>query len=440
MKRREFLTAAFAATSAPALAAFPKPEHPVKMGETWMYEPFGAYLPYEFVYLKPHVELMDGGLLSVIWMSREIASGWTEWSQDGGRSWRRSWTSRDGFRSCLETVHRSVLEGADLTKPLKFRTVTRPVSSYGSHFEYLGEPQSPLSGANSYDQRRRRLDQSRVDFKGVEYIDEGEIGPVVEPDGTQNTIMFNDLHHGYGSLCSKLMPKVSDRPVNLAVFAGDIIDHARSKFDFDQYLSGSLAYVGRQLKCACRYVRGNHELMGAYGSHLRDVVAPAGDHPFYAAATLGGLRAVFLDSGADGPDGDWTNMDLFDFNRFFKEETAWLDRETSGEEWKKAKKRVAFIHIPPVYGRDKTRFCGDARRVGMYRILRDRGLDLMMAGHTHNPLFAKPYEGLTSYPTAIGGSPNPRNATVTRCVYSNGSLTVDQFMTDGTVNFKETIN
>ena len=96
------------------------------------------------------------------------------------------------------------------------------------------------------------------------------------------------------------------------------------------------------------YLRGNHEIRGAYSIGLRDLLEYMGEKT-YGAFNWGDTRFVILDCGEDKDDGHREYFGLNDFTGLRQEQGAFLRKEVSSEEFKKAKKRVLIHHIP-IYG------------------------------------------------------------------------------------------
>ena len=452
MDRRSFLKMSFfAAAGAPGVAkAWEKPLPAFDPSEDWPQESWeDAYAPGDFIYVKPTVTPIGERKVAIIWKTREIATGWALVSQDGGATWTKVWSGDDGICDTLRTTHIAVFEDYDSAKPLKYRAVSRPIAEYGrfGQVRYSGETivDGKLSGyyiGKGY----RPFAKARAEkYTGEEFVEEGEIA-ALDPNALE-IVMFNDVHHAI-PFYPKLLKSVPSR-LSLAVFAGDICDHARSTEDFDKHLMAPMAYLSRHTQCLTRFVRGNHETMGLYAPHVRNHVALQ-DNAFYGAVTLGGTRIVFLDTGNDVHDNGRPDPDCYyRMEPYFAQENAWLKREVASAEWRNAKTRIAFAHIPPTYakpdakidaktGKPRPCYTAGAPIGEMYRTLGDAGLSLLCAGHMHDAAWIGPAEG-RPFPMAIGGGPSDKRgnhgigiATVTRLTIKNHALggDIDVVQTD----------
>ena len=434
MNRRDFLKlSAFAAVGAPFGAkAWEKPQPPFDPNEDWPKEAWeNAYRPKDFIYVKPAATLVGDHAVAIIWKTQEIATGWAEVSQDGGATWKRVWSGDDGICDILRTTHIALVEDYDPAKPLKYRVVSRPIAEY-SRFgpvRYSGEtiPDGKLTGyyiGRGY----KPFAKARAEkYTGEEFVEEGEVGAI---DAVE-IAMFTDVHHSI-PYYPKLLKAVPEN-LSLAVFAGDICDFSRSAPDFEKHLMAPMSYLSRTKKCLVRFVRGNHETMGLYAAHVRTHVALQ-DNAFYGALTIGDTRFVFLDTGNESHAAKRLDPDdFFRMPAYFAQENAWLRREVASADWKNAKRRIAFAHIPPSYAVEGGR-CAEITE--MYRTLGDAGLTLLCAGHVHDGSFVPPEAG-RPFPMAIGGGPYDKRgkfnsiATVTRVTVKKDALTVRQYDLNG---------
>ena len=439
MNRREFLklSAMFAAGAPLGASAWEKPKPPFDPSEGWQHEAWeNAYRPDDFIYVKPTVTPVGDHEAAIIWKTREIATGWAEVSQDGGTTWKKVWSGEDGICDTLRTTHIALVEDYDPSKPLKYRAVSRPIAEYGrfGQVRYSGEmiPDGNLQGyyiGKGY----RPFAKARAEkYTGEEFVEEGEVA-AINPE-SMDIVMFNDVHHSI-SFYPKLLKNVP-KTLSLAVFAGDICDHARSKEDFDKHLMAPLAYLTRTTHCLSRFVRGNHETMGLYAPHVRNHFALQ-DNAFYGAVTLGDTRIVFLDTGNDVHDNGRPDPDrYYRMEPYFAKELAWLKREVASPEWKNAKRRIGFAHIPPTYakaGAKRPSYTDGEPLTRIYQTLGEANLTLMCAGHMHDAAFIEPAEE-RPYPLVIGGGPAEKrgkngsvgNATATHVNIGKSAITIRQ--------------
>ena len=298
MKRRDFLLGSIASVAAPAAFAAedsaeqkptppppqptpppPKPAEKLSTVERFACPEDGLFA------VRPHLQLLGERSAAVVWMTKRKATGFVEWSQDGGAKWKRDWTEEDGLRDAGSFVHKTVLTGFDPSKSVRFRACSRAnpeVRAYSATFE--GE---------------------------VEKV-ESELNPIVPADGKVSFAMFNDVHNKLDSYPALL--KYLDRPVNFTVFNGDIMNSVETEEGLKKNLLAPLAYTSEKTHAAMWYLRGNHETRGAMARQLRDYLALPEGH-YFGAVTLGAARIVFIDTGEDKHDSHPEYSGLVDFDR-----------------------------------------------------------------------------------------------------------------------------
>ena len=357
--------------------------------------------------VKPHLQLLGERSAAVVWMTKQKATGFVEWSQDGGAKWKRDWTEEDGLRDAGSFVHKTVLTGFDPTKSVRFRACSRAnpeVLAYSAKFE--GE---------------------------VEKV-ESELGPIVPADGKVSFAMFNDVHNRIDTYPALL--KYLDRPVNFTVFNGDIMNYVDNEEGLKKNLLAPLAYTSARTHAAMWYLRGNHETRGAMARQLRNYMALPDGH-YFGAITLGAARIVFIDTGEDKHDSHPEYSGIVDFDHYIERQKAWLAREFASAAWKDATFRIAVMHIPPadvrVLGSGVVR--GGTKRICAFtEFLKGAGLSIALCGHFHRSANDDANE-THPYPVIVGGgvgvSPADkrgrfRDATITRCDYDAHELVVSQ--------------
>ena len=361
--------------------------------------------------VKPHLQLMGETSVGVVWMTREKADGWVEWSQDGGATWRKSWNQRDGLRvDANDCIHKIVVEGYDPAKPFRYRVRSRAYTSFGPY---------------------------KVVHSGEEGTHEGGVNAVLPADGTLSFAVFNDVHGELETYPKLLGIKEAAIGLSFTVFNGDIMSHVDDPEGLERGLLGPLAYCAERTQAPMWYLRGNHETRGAYARHLRDHLALQNDR-YYGAVTLGRTRFVFLDTGEDKEDGHWAYSGLVDFEGYLAEQTAWLKREIESSAWKDAKFRIVFTHIPPDL-RVGDELCRQplSRIRTLHDVLESADTTLVVGAHLHTHVL-RPAGKDHPYAQVAGGGRlsdkgSSRDATLTRCDVLEDRIVIRQFAVDGKV-------
>lgn len=375
MNRREFLGLAGTALAATAANGAPSTAQD------------GASKGPPFFRARPHLQLLGEDSFGVVWMTACPATGWIEWSQDGGAKWTRTWTETDGLRDANATVHRAIVDsGYDPRKPLVYRVHSRAIADFGGY---------------------------NVKFAADDAVLENAMDATVRPDGSVSFLMLNDVHERMENYPA-LMRHVKD-PVSFTVFNGDILNSTNSEEQIVARLLTPMADVCEQTRAPCWYLRGNHETRGGFARHLRDYLALQGGH-FYGAATMGPARIAFIDSGEDKADDNAAYSGLVDFDHYLDVQHRFFEREFASAAWKNAGVRIVFSHIPPwfPYANNEKKWWRNTRAPRLDRFLdflNGANVTLMIVAHIHNCTYGDPYytrrryPELRNYPIVAGGGP-----------------------------------
>lgn len=353
---------------------------------------------------KPHVQLLGERAFAAVWMTARLATGRLEWSQDGGRTWNRSWTATDGLRDANACIHKCLVKhGYDPTRPLAYRAVSRELIGF--------YPES-------------------VKYAGAEESVSGKIAPLVSGDGSVSLLMFNDIHER-PDVFPALLSQVKD-PVSFVVYAGDIMNSVESERGIVDALLTPMGDICQRLHAASWYVRGNHETRSGFARHLRDYLALPDGH-FYGATTVGGVRMAFIDSGEDKEDDNFQYSGLVDFDGYLADQCAWLADEIASTAWREASCRIVVSHIPPAFESAHGGWRNNRipRLEKLFSILEGANVSLLLGGHVHHHAFSPPQPG-RPFPVVVGGGPFLTDQyvwarpTVTRCTAKDGVVTVWQ--------------
>jgi hypothetical protein len=259
-----------------------------------------------------------------------------------------------------------------------------------------------------------------------------------DPDApATRLILFNDLHNQHATLAA-LMKRVKPEDYSLSVLLGDCWADPSPANGADLVFRTMDTYV-RLLDAAHKpmlLVRGNHETRGGFSGRLAllfdisdlDPAQKPDDQMWPFALRAGPVFFVAMDTGEDDDFG--TDEASYKRPKFWQEyrrrETPRLEKFMAGQRASSAPWKVFLSHIP-LY--NPSGWNSEPSRVCWEPILRDAGLDLMLAGHDHSwklvpggatfPRATKHQDGTTRTetltspcPVLIGGGPSLREGTV----------------------------
>ena len=373
----------------------------------------GCYLPDEFIWVMPHAAYVGSNLLQVVWLTKDYGSGWVDWSQDGWATTNRAWTAKYGVRDYCELLHKIDVTGFDPSKPVAWRAVSMKIEKTATGFnQYEGEPYFEWTQRRAWSDLARK--RQTYESGAVLYTAEGVANPLIPAKGKASFVVLNDVHHGLHTYTN--LVRHAGQDVALAILNGDIIDHSRSQEDIVKYVSSPLSYLGRELHCAVRYVRGNHEISHAWARRLGDLMGLQ-DGQLYGAVDFGPARIAFLDTGS----GDGLEEDIAGY---LAEERKWLERETSSDEWKRAKYRIVVGHIPPCWRNRENKFVEiKMPSLDLCKDLNGKGVTAMIAAHQHYATWMPPND-IVDFPVFAGGAPGTKGSAIIRGDVDGDSLRI----------------
>ena len=396
--RRDFLRLSAIAAATPAMGVLGGAIAPAPMPSSTAAVMFNVL---------PHIQLLGADSVGIVWMTAVKATGRVTWSQDGWTTEHAVVSGVDGLLDANSFVHKAVLRGVDLHKPLQYRVHSRAIGK----FDIYG-----------------------IGYAGDEVSYESSMDAPLPPDGVLTWAMFNDIHN-QRKVYDIFMPHLADVHT-MCIFNGDVMEDLTYEEKFKRDFLKPFARVSQEARLPVWFVRGNHETRGQLARQLRDYVALQ-DGRYYGAVTLGGVRFVFVDTGEDKEDGHREYKGVNDFDGYIAHEIEWVKGEVASREWKKARARIVVQHIPPPLCK------GDwepkLRRLdALNEIWKNANVTLMMGAHLHWWCWMDPWEG-RPYPLVVGGGPslgrsNARsNPTLTKCRLEDKRLSVKMLDKDGKV-------
>ena len=267
----------------------------------------------------------------------------------------------------------------------------------------------------------------KKEFGKVEY---SELFSFTLPDTESEdftALIFNDLHKKRRTLHS-LMAQVKDVDYDFVIYNGDCIDDPVN----EEHALEFITYSNEQVNAAEKpvfYLRGNHEIRGAYSVGLNDIFDYVGGQTF-GAFNWGDTRFVLLDCGEDKPDSHPVYGGLNNFEELRNTQVDFLKAERKNKAFTQAEKRVLIHHIP-IHGLGKKSYAPCTELWS--DILNDSKISLAINGHTHRFAYHKPAKRDNNYPVVIGGGYKDTDATVMILSKTGKTLNLKVLAYDGKV-------
>lgn len=348
---------------------------------------------------EPYLQNPAGGGITVMWQTWVPSYSWVEYGTDTADtdSWTMARTIVDGQVMCNGTMNRIRIDGLEPGRTYYYKVYSRQILIYQAYRKEFGE--TAVSPVHSF-----------------------TIPPETGCDFT--AIIFNDLHKRSETF-KALYSHLDDIPYDFAVFNGDCIDDPADHDEATAFLSELNTTVGAADRPVF-YIRGNHEIRNAYSMALRELFDYVGGRT-YGAFNWGDTRIVMLDCGEDKPDTHREYYGLNDFSGLRNEQTGFLEKELSSEDFLKASRRILIHHIPIYATCDDYNPCLEL----WGPLLEGAPFDICINAHTHSHAYHPAGSAGNTFPTVTGGGYSMDNATAMILEKKGDNLSLKVLNTSG---------
>lgn len=348
---------------------------------------------------KPYLQNPNNGGITVSWLTNVPVHSWVEYGTNPQHLDCRAETLIDGQSVCNNEHHKVRLKNLKPDTRYYYRVCSQEITLYEAYRKEFGA--TACSEVYSFSVPGSKT----TDF---------------------TAIIMNDLHKNKKTL-SKLANQIKGIDYDMVIFNGDCIDDPKDEKSAVDFLS----YMNEQVhaeKAPVYLIRGNHEIRNAYSIQLRDLIDYVGGNTTYGAFNWGDSRFVLLDCGEDKPDTTKVYYGLNSFESFRREQTEFLKKELSGNEFKKASAKVLIHHIP-LYCMPSDEYtpCKDM----WHPLLKKASFNLAINAHNHSFAYHPKGECENNFPVVVGGGPDLDNGTVMILKKRNSKLTLTVLNTEG---------
>ena len=340
---------------------------------------------------------LDNGM-TVMWQTTVPSHCWVEYGTSKDNL-QRARTLVDGQEVCNNTLHKIRLENLTPGQTYYYRVCSQEILLYEGYKKVFGHT------------AKSEFSQFTMPAAGQDHF---------------TAVVFNDLHK-YSETLQALCRQIKEVNYDFVVFNGDCVDDPANHDQATAFVSELVETVGGN-KVPVFFMRGNHEIRNAYSIGLRNLYDYPGNKT-YGAFNWGDTRIVMLDCGEDKPDDHWVYYGLNDFTQLRNDQAAFLEKELTTKEFKKANKRILIHHIP-IYGSgDKYNPCLDL----WGKCLSKAPFHVSLNAHTHQYAYHPKASIGNNYPVIIGGGYKMNEATVMVIEKQKDSLKVKILNTQGKV-------
>ena len=284
---------------------------------------------------NPPAVLDMGDGYSVTWVTEEKGIGWISYTYQGER--HVVYDEKNGIKRTDDTIHFVKVPKEHLDNN-KYVVGFQAVTTHAPGNVVLGSK----TNLGTYSLRG---------YSGQEDIE---------------ILALSDVHE-YGDYVKKALLTQNLTP-DIILLNGDIAHNLmnKDKIHFIFRLAGDISGG----TCPVFYIRGNHEVRGAYSTELLQYL-PTETGEFYYASSYGPARITCMAMGDDAPDTtDWYGG-LAEYSAYRKKQLRWLKKLTYDESYTY---HISFCHTP---------FLSADVDINYARTMSSLGVSLSLAGHTH---------------------------------------------------------
>ena len=291
-------------------------------------------------------------------------------------------TSKDGLFEADNTFNAIRIDGLSAATEYEYRLTSKRMLSFEPYKVVFGEQiTSPWYGFRTFDPAA-----DEVTF-----------------------VVANDIHDD-AQKCAALLDLMPMQEVDMVFYNGDIMSHfSREGQPFTSFIDVSVERFASHKPFAV--VRGNHETRGHLAREYGDYIHNTREGRYYGVYYFGSTAVVMLDCGEDKDDEHPVYAGLVDFDRYREEQAAWLSEVVRSKEFRRAKRRIVIVHIPPTVERmaeveeneklvaDLMTWRGNAH-LGelLLPVLNKADIDVMLTAHLHKQAIFPVQKGVVEFP------------------------------------------
>lgn len=341
----------------------------------------------------PYLQTLRPDSIVVRWITNVPCASWVEYGESAEKLDQRADVSAYGLFQANNKVHAIPITGLAGGKVCYYRICSKEIKWFGGN---------------------------RVDY-GQTYVSKSFAFSTPAPGAESvSFLVFNDIHDRPESF-AHLMQFAGSEKKDFVFLNGDMFNKQE---DEDQLVNHLLKPVSGLFSPTTPFVfsRGNHETRGGFSRRLADYF-DGNEQKFHFSFKYGPAYVIVLDSGEDKEDNHAEYSGLANFDSYRIQQARWLEKEVQKRDFRKAKYKIVFSHIPLYYSGDwhGTMHCREL----WGPILNKAKIDLLISGHTHRYGVHHKVEGQHNYPIVIGGGPQDGRRTIIKVHADQKSLKLD---------------
>ncbi|MEG1934610.1 MAG: FN3 domain-containing metallophosphoesterase family protein [Rikenellaceae bacterium] len=330
----------------------------------------------------PYLQNVGSKEATIVWVTNRNSVSWVEIAPDDGSHFyaveRPQYYHTTFGKKNIGTLHRVVIDSLVPQTTYRYRIYSKEVTSESPYLVTYGK----VAASDAYQKAPYKF--STLDSH--------------KP--TTDFVVVNDIHAS-SDLFTALMENENLDSVDMVFLNGDMVSSMNSEKElFDGFLSQCSNLFAKETPMF--FVRGNHETRGVFSTHYIDYFPSSTGKPYYTFSQ-GPVFFVVLDPGEDKPDNDIEYHGLADFDKYRRDEAAWLKGVVCSDEFTKAEVRIVLIHIPPMGGT----WHGNLELNRLFMpLLNSSDIDLMICAHEHRHRFMQKGDDGANFPMIVNSNKN----------------------------------
>lgn len=330
-----------------------------------------------FMKCKPYLQAAATDQITIRWITNFNCYCWVEYGENPDNLNLKAQRVYEGLVQANNTIQDITLENLQPGKTYYYRAVSKKIPGFNK---------GKVTYSDTFKDKVYAFTtpKGNMDIKSASFL------------------VFNDIHdrpESFGLLMKYQSPGKKD----FVFLNGDMFNSLQTE---DQIVDHLLNPLSNNFATETPFIygRGNHEDRGPFARQLDNYIDGKG-HPFYYSFQYGPLYCIVLDSGEDKADTEEVYGGINDFDDYRHEQRNWLLKEVEKKEFKNARFRVVFNHIPLYHTAKKDPHGAVNCRENWGDILNKSKISLMISGHTHVYKIHQPIAGMHNYPIVVGGGP-----------------------------------
>jgi len=330
--------------------------------------------PFTFT-CTPYLQNLHPNGITIMWMVNNNATSWVEYGKTE-KLGSKTIHTQSGMNDVNPGIQKIVLDGLEAGTRYYYTVVSSEVKTHQAYKVLFGD--TLFSKTYSF---------ATPPITGMQF----------------SFLTFNDIH-SKPQFVDEIVKREKD--FSFVMLNGDILNDINSELEI----------VNDMLKLLSNYfatekplfmVRGNHETRGSGARSLSKYIdTPTGK--YYYSFTYGNVYFIVLDCGEDKPDDHREYFGFANYDNYRSTEAEWLAMEVQSPAFKKSEYQIVCSHMPITLQPSANKIAAHgmtdcSEKFGP--ILNKAGIDLLLAGHTHQFKVIAPQKGVTTFPVVVGGAP-----------------------------------